>query len=267
MARLTGKVALVTGAGSMNGGMGNGKATAIRLAQEGAAIAALDLDLDAAEETCALIRDEGGRALALAADVTQEEHVRAAIAQCLSEFSQIDILQNNVGILKTGGAMDSTVEDWDALVNVNMKAVFLPTKHVLPHFVERGAGVVTNISSIAGLRYLGTPYIGYNATKGSIISFTRNLAAEMAPHGIRANAILPGFIDTPMARNITEQNADDPGDIDWDALDKQRAARIPLGRVGTPWDVANAAVFLASDEASYITGTEITVDGGVSCRV
>ncbi len=267
MARLAGKIALVTGAGSMKGGMGNGKATAIRLAQEGAAIAALDLDQNAAEETCALIRQEGGRAIALAADVTQEDQVQASIAQCLSEFGQIDILQNNVGILKTGGAMDSTVDDWDTLVNVNMKAVFLPTKHVLPHFVDRGAGVVTNISSIAGLRYLGTPYIGYNATKGSIISFTRNLAAEMAPHGVRANAILPGFIDTPMARDITEQNTDDPSSIDWDALDKQRAARIPLGRVGTPWDVANAAVFLASDEASYITGTEITVDGGVSCRV
>ena len=267
MTRLAGKFALVTGAGSMNGGLGNGKATAIRLAQEGATIAALDLHLSAAEDTCDLIRKEGGRAFALAADVTQEDHVQAAIALCLSEFGQIDILQNNVGILKTGGAMDSTVEDWDLLVHVNMKAVFLPTKHALPHFVERKAGVVTNISSIAGLRYLGTPYIGYNATKGSIISFTRNLAAEMAPFGIRANAILPGFIDTPMARDITEQKSDDPDAIDWDALDRQRAERIPLGRVGTPWDVANAAVFLASDEAAYITGTEITVDGGVSCRV
>ncbi len=267
MARLSGKVALVTGAGAMNGGMGNGKATAIRLAQEGATICALDLHLPAAEDTCEIIRAEGGKAIALSADVTQEDQVKQAVADCLSALGQIDILQNNVGILKTGGAMDSTVEDWDVLVHVNMKAVFLPTKHVLPHFVDRGAGVVTNISSIAGLRYLGTPYIGYNATKGSIISYTRNLAAEMAPHGIRANAILPGFIDTPMARDITVQNSDDPDAIDWDALDRQRAARIPLGRVGTPWDVANAAVFLASDEASYITGTEITVDGGVSCRV
>lgn len=267
MKRLAGKIALVTGAGSMNGGMGNGKATAIRLAQEGAAVCALDLHLAAAEETCALIREEGGAALALAADVTQEDQVRSAIASCLSELGRIDILQNNVGILKAGGAMDTTFDDWDRLVHVNMKAVFLPTKHVLPHFVDRGAGVITNISSIAGLRYLGAPYIGYSATKGSIIAFTRNLAAEVAPHGIRANAILPGFIDTPMARNATEQNADDPDAIDWEALDRQRAARIPIGRVGTPWDVANAAVFLASDDASYITGTEITVDGGVSCRV
>jgi NAD(P)-dependent dehydrogenase (short-subunit alcohol dehydrogenase family) len=251
----------------MNGGMGNGKATAIRLAQEGARVCALDLNLSAAEETCALIRAEGGSAVAVAADVTDEEQMQQAIAQCLSEFSRIDILQNNVGILKTGGAMDSSIADWDALVHVNMKAVFVPTKHVLPHFVEQKSGVVTNISSIAALRYLGAPYIGYNATKGSIISFTRNLAAEMAPHGIRANSILPGFIDTPMARQATEQASDDPDAIDWQALDQQRAARIPLGRVGTAWDVANAAVFLASDEASYITGTELTVDGGVSCRV
>lgn len=267
MKRLAGKIALVTGAGAMKDGMGNGKATAIRLAQEGATICALDRDLAAAQHTCDLIVAEGGQAIALAADVTDEEQVKSAVAQCLDRLGRIDILQNNVGILKTGGAMDSTVADWDLLVHVNMKAVFLPTKHVLPHFVERGAGVVTNISSIAGLRYLGTPYIGYNATKGSIISYTRNLAAEVAPHGIRANAILPGFIDTPMARDITEQKSDDPEAIDWEALDQQRAARIPLGRVGTPWDVANAAVFLASDEASYITGTEITVDGGVSCRV
>lgn len=267
MKRLDGKTALVTGAGSMNGGMGNGKATAIRLAQEGARVCALDLSLSAAEDTCALIRAEGGSAMAVAADVTDEEQMQQAIAQCLSEFGRIDILQNNVGILKTGGAMDSSIADWDALVHVNMKAVFVPTKHVLPHFVEQKSGVVTNISSIAALRYLGAPYIGYNATKGSIISFTRNLAAEMAPHGVRANSILPGFIDTPMARQATEQASDDPGAIDWQALDQQRAARIPLGRVGTAWDVANAAVFLASDEASYITGTELTVDGGVSCRV
>ncbi len=267
MKRLEGRVALITGAGSMSGGLGNGKATAIRLAQEGAAICALDLHLDAAEETCDLIRAENGRAHAIAANVTDEAQIMAAVAECLGIFGQINILQNNVGILKSGGAMDTTVADWELLTNVNMKAVFLPTKHVLPHFMERGTGVVTNMSSIAGQRYLGAPYIGYNATKGSIIAYTRNLAAEVAPYGIRANAILPGFIDTPMARDVTEQASDDPDAIDWNALDQQRAKRVPLGRVGTPWDVANAAVFLASDEASYITGTEITVDGGVSCRV
>lgn len=267
MTRLEGRVALITGAGTMNGGVGNGKATAIRLAQEGATICALDIQLEAAEETCERIRAEGGAALALKADVTSETQTAAAVADCLDAFGKIDILHNNVGILRAGGAADTSVADWDLMTDVNMKAVFLPTKHVLPHFIKRGAGVITNVSSIAGLRYLGTPYIGYNATKGAIISYTRNLAAEVAPHGIRANAILPGFIDTPMARNITEQGADDPERIDWNALDQQRAARIPLGRVGTPWDVANAAVFLASDDASYITGTEITVDGGVSCRV
>lgn len=267
MRRLEGRVALITGVGSMNGGLGNGKATAIRLAQEGAKICGVDLHQEAADDTCDLIRAAGGSAVALAADVSDEEQIATAIKRCLDTFGKIDILQNNVGILRAGGAMDTSVADWDLMTHVNMKAVFLPTKHALPHFIERGKGVVTNVSSIAGLRYLGTPYIGYNATKGSIISYTRNLAAEVAQHGIRANAILPGFIDTPMARNITEQNTENPEKIDWDALDQQRAARIPLGRVGSPWDVANASLFLASDEAAYITGTEITVDGGVSCRV
>lgn len=265
--RLQDRVALITGAGSMGDGMGNGKATALRLAQEGALICALDISLEAAQDTCALIEQNGGRAMAFAADVTNEDQIANAVAACLEAFGQIDILQNNVGILRTGGAADTTVEDWDLMVQINMKAVFLPTKHVLPHFIERGSGVVTNVSSIAGLRYLGAPYIGYNATKGSIISFTRNLAAEVAPHGIRANAILPGFIDTPMSRQAIVDNSAAPDQIDWDALGQQRAARIPLGRVGTPWDVANAALFLASEDASYITGTEITVDGGVSCRV
>ncbi|MFT5111622.1 MAG: NAD(P)-dependent dehydrogenase (short-subunit alcohol dehydrogenase family) [Parasphingorhabdus sp.] len=267
MKRLKGKVALVTGAGAMKDGMGNGKATAIRLAQEGATVGVLDQNTEAAEKTCDIIQSEGGTALALTADVTNEAEIQDAISLCIKQFGQIDILQNNVGILRTGGAADTSIEDWNLLAHVNLKAVFIPTKQILPHFIERQSGVITNISSIAGLRYLGAPYIAYNTTKGAIISFTRNLAAEQAPNGIRANSILPGFIDTPMARNVTEQNSEDISTIDWQELDRQRAARIPLGRVGTPWDVANTAVFLASDEASYITGTEITVDGGVSCRV
>jgi NAD(P)-dependent dehydrogenase (short-subunit alcohol dehydrogenase family) len=267
MIDLTRKTALVTGAGSLANGMGNGKATALRLAEAGAAICALDRDLQAAEETCKLIREAGGQAHAIEADVTDEAQMKSAVQRCIAAFGQIDILQNNVGILRTGGARDTTVEDWNLLAEVNLKAVFLPTKSILPHFVERGSGVITNVSSIAGRQYLGAPYIAYNTTKGAIVSYTRNLAAEMAPHGIRANAILPGFVDTPMARDSIIQNAENPDQIDWEDLDRQRAARIPLGRVGTPWDIANTAVYLASDLASYVTGTEIIVDGGVSCRV
>jgi NAD(P)-dependent dehydrogenase (short-subunit alcohol dehydrogenase family) len=225
------------------------------------------VNLSLAEETCALIKAEGGDAIAVEADVTDEKQIKAAVQSCINKFGRIDILQNNVGILKTGGVLETTVADWEETVNINMKAVFLPTKHVLPHFIERGAGVITNISSIAGQRYLGAPYIGYSTTKGSIISFTRNLAAEVAPHGIRANAILPGFIDTPMARDVTIQTSESPDEIDWVELNRIRSEQIPMGRVGTPWDVANAALFLASDEAAYVTGTEIIVDGGVSCRV
>lgn len=267
MIDLNQKVALVTGAGTLANGMGNGKATALRLAEAGATICAVDRNLEAAEETCRLIHEAGGQAIAVEADVTDEERVKTAIQTCIEAFGHIDILQNNVGILRTGGAIDTSVEDWNLLAEVNLKAVFLPTKSILPHFVERGAGVVTNVSSIAGRQYLGAPYIAYNTTKGAIVSYTRNLAAEMAPHGIRANAILPGFVDTPMARDSIIQNAENPDHIDWGELDSQRAARIPLGRVGTPWDIANTAVYLASDLASYVTGTEIIVDGGVSCRV
>lgn len=264
--RLKDKVAIVTGAGSMGGGIGNGKAAALSFARAGARVCVTDIDIKAAEETRDMIRASGGQAIACQGDVTVQSDMVETVDQCLGSFGQIDILHNNVGILITGGATDTTVEDWEKLVHVNMKAVFIPTKVTLPHLIDRRKGVVINVSSIAGQRYLGTPYIAYNATKGSIISFTRNLAAEQAPNGIRANAILPGFIDTPMARDIFVQNAPPDQEIDWDELNRKRAERIPLGRVGTPWDVANAAVFLASDEASYITGTEITVDGGVMCR-
>lgn len=267
MTRLIGKVALVTGAGSMGGGLGNGKAAAIQMAREGVAVLAMDRDLAAAQVTCEIIESEGGQARPLCADVTDESAIKDMIAQGLRVFGHVDILVNNVGILRSGGAADTSVEDWEFLANVNLKAVFLPTKHVLPHFFERGAGVVVNMSSLAGQRYLGAPYIAYNATKGAIISYTRNLAAEVAPHGIRANAILPGFIDTPMARAAVQQGNTEQIEIDWQALDQQRAARVPLGRVGTPWDIAKAASFLASDDASYITGTELIVDGGVSACV
>lgn len=266
MKRLSGKVAVVTGAGTINDGIGNGKAVALRFAEEGAKVCLIDKSLDAAKNTRDMIVQKGGEATAFAADVTDEAAISSVLANCIEQYGHVDILHNNVGILKMGGAADTKVEDWDLLTNVNLKAVFLPTKHLLPHFISRQAGVVVNVSSIAGDRYLGAPYIAYSTTKGSIVSYTRTLAAEYGKDGIRANCVVPGFINTPMSNEIAVQMADGK-EIDWEAADKKRASIIPLGRVGTPWDVANASLFLASDDASYITGTEICVDGGVMCRV
>lgn len=264
--RLDGKTVIVTGAGSMGPGWGNGKAAAALFAREGAKVLAVDLNKAAAEETAAIIRGEGGEAEVFAANVTEEDSVRAMVAACLDAFGGVDVLHNNVGILKPGGPEDTTVADWDLVMNVNTKAFFLPCKHVLPHMVRQGAGSIVNISSISGFRNLGAPYIAYNTSKGSVVSFTRNLAATYAARGIRANAILPGIIDTPMARDATIRNSGKAeAEIDFKELAKARAARIPMKRTGTAWDIAKAALFLASDESAYITGTEIYVDGGLNC--
>lgn len=259
---------MVTGAGSIGPGVSNGRASAIRLAEEGATVCVLDRSAAAAEETCKLICEKGGQSISVVADVTDEGQVARAVNKCLASLGHVDVLLNNVGILIAGGAADTNVRDWDLLTHVNLKAVFLPTKHILPHFVQRQQGVFINMSSIAGFRYLGAPTIAYSTTKGAIVSYTRNLAIEYGRDGVRANAILPGLIDTPMARiSISERLKKPLEDIDWADVEQRRSAMVPLGRVGTPWDVANVALFLASDESSYVTGSEIIVDGGLSCKV
>ncbi len=264
--RLDGKTVIVTGAGSMGPGWGNGKAAAVLFAREGAKVLCVDLNEGAAEEIAAVIRGEGGQAEIFAANVTDEGSVHDMVTACLDAFGRVDVLHNNVGILKAGGPEDTTVADWDLVMNVNTKAFFLPCKHVLPQMLRQGAGSIINISSISGFRNLGAPYIAYNTSKGSVVSFTRNLAATYAARGIRANSILPGIIDTPMARDATIQNSGKAeAEIDFEELAKTRAARIPMKRTGTAWDIANAALFLASDESAYITGSEIYVDGGLNC--
>jgi NAD(P)-dependent dehydrogenase (short-subunit alcohol dehydrogenase family) len=250
----------------MGPGWGNGKAAAVLFAREGAKVLAVDLNEAAAAETVKIIRADGGQAEVFAGNVTDEASVKGMISACVEAFGSIDVLHNNVGILKAGSPVDTSVEDWDLVMNVNTKAFFLPCKHALPHMIKRGKGSIINISSISGFRNLGAPYIAYNTSKGSVVSFTRNLAATYAPHGVRANSILPGIIDTPMARDATIQNSGKPeAEINFEELAKSRAARVPLKRTGTAWDIANAALFLASDESSYITGSEIYVDGGLNC--
>ncbi|MER8764298.1 SDR family NAD(P)-dependent oxidoreductase [Mesorhizobium sp. M0968] len=264
--RLDGKAVLVTGAGSMGPGWGNGKAAAVLFAREGAKVLVADLNKDAVQQTADIIRGEGGYAEIFIGNVTDEQSVKAMVAACVDAFASLDVLHNNVGILKAGSPESTSVEDWDRILNINTKAFFLPCKHALPQMLKQGSGSIINISSISGFRNLGSPYIAYNTSKGAVVSFTRNLAATYADKGIRANSILPGIIDTPMARDATIQTSGkSEAEIDFDALAKARAARVPMKRTGTAWDIAHTALFLASDDSAYITGSEIYVDGGLNC--
>ena len=259
--RLKDKVAIVTGAGSVGPGWGNGKATAVLFAREGARVLAVDIDRDAAEETRALIRNEGGVCEVCRADVADNDQVRDMVADCLARFGRIDILHNNVGIVEVGGPVETSEESWDRVVDVNLKSVFLTCKHALPEMERQGGGVIVNISSIAGIRWTGVPYVSYGATKAALIQFTRSVALQYARRNIRANAILPGLLDTPM---IVEPLKDVYGGGDVQKMIEARNAQCPTGAMGDAWDVAYAALFLASDEAKYITGTELVVDGGLS---
>jgi NAD(P)-dependent dehydrogenase (short-subunit alcohol dehydrogenase family) len=259
MKRLENRVAIVTGAGSSGPGWGNGKATAVTFAREGAKVLAVDINLKAAEETSEIIRGEGGTVLPLRADVSKSDEVKALVERCLAEFGRVDILHNNVGINRKGGAAALSEADWDLVIDTNLKAMFLTCRAVLPVMEQQGKGAIVNVSSITALRYARRPYIAYATSKGGILAFTRTLAIEYAAKGIRANAILPGHINTPM---VHVDNAPHPDGVE--GFIRERDKWVPMGRMGTAWDVANAALFLASDESSYITGTELVVDGGLT---
>jgi NAD(P)-dependent dehydrogenase (short-subunit alcohol dehydrogenase family) len=264
--RLENKVAIVTGAGSIGPGWGNGKAVACLFAQEGAKVLALDLNKAAAEETCHLIEQKGGVAEPLATDVTKEEQIMAAVDRCIALFGRIDVLHNNVGIFDAGSLEETQLATWRQVIGINLESVFLTCKNVIPHMIRQKGGAIVNISSISGFFYLGSPYLAYNTSKGAIVSFTRNLAAHYAAQRIRANCILPGMIDTPMAKDaVIKMSGKTEAELDFEAIGNARNAKIPLGRVGSAWDVAKAALFLAGDDSAYITGTELIVDGGLSC--
>ena len=260
LGRLKGRIALVFGAGSSGPGWGNGKAAAVLYAREGAAIAAVDLRLEAAEETAAIIRREGGTCEAYAADVTREGDVVRVVAAVRERFGAPDILHNNVGITGMGEVPDLAEEEWSRVVETNLTGAFLTCKHVLPMMLERGRGAIVNISSTASIQVNDYPYPAYFAAKAGLNQFTRALAIRYARRGIRANAVLPGIMHTPL---IYTQIAGQFADVD--AMVAKRDAASPMGRMGDAWDVAKASVFLASDEASYVTGVCLPVDGGKSC--
>jgi NAD(P)-dependent dehydrogenase (short-subunit alcohol dehydrogenase family) len=257
--RVKGKVALVSGAGVVGPGMGNGRASAILYAREGARAMATDLHVDSAEETRRMITEEGGECIAFQADVSKSNECRAMIEKCIGTFGRIDILHNNVGISVKGGAVETSEEDWDRIMTVNVKSMFMACKYALPHMEKQGSGSIINISSIAAIRPGMIPVTAYAASKAAVLAFTREVALHYAAKGIRANAVLPGLIKTPMVENFALGAFRDAEDM-W----RKRASTVPLGRGGQPWDVANAALFLASDEANYITGTTLVVDGGVT---
>jgi NAD(P)-dependent dehydrogenase (short-subunit alcohol dehydrogenase family) len=263
--RLKGKVALVVGAGAIGPGWGNGKATAVAFAREGARVFCADINPAAAEETARIINAEGGKAVAHRADVSKAADVAAMVEACASAYGRIDVLDNNVGIAEVGGVVELAEADWDRVFAVNLKSAFLTMKHVIPLMERQGGGSIINISSIASIRYTGVPYATYYATKAALNHLTKTTAVEYAGKQIRVNAILPGLMKTPMVANsagLAKSYAG--GDIEemWRIRDRQ----VPMGFGGDAWDVAWAAVYLASDESRYVTGLELVVDGGITLK-
>ncbi len=260
--RMAGKVVLVTGAGSSGPGWGNGKAAAVLYAREGAQVFAVDRRIEAAAETGTIIEGEGGHCATFAADVAHSDQVADMVASCVAAFGRVDVLHNNVGIAETGGPVEASEESWNRVIAVNQTSVFLTCKHALPHMIAQGAGAIVTIGSVASMRWIGFPYAAYTASKAAVTALMQNIAAQYAGQGIRANCVLPGLMDTPMIREPLA--AAYGGDVDTMLATRHRQS--PTGRMGSGWDTAYAALFLASDEARYITGAQLVVDGGLTLR-
>ncbi len=258
--RVDGKVAVVFGAGQSPGeGLGNGRAAAIRYAREGARVLAANRSIESAEETARIIRSEGFECVAVAADVRRESDLEQAINDAHRRWGSVDILHNNVGVSLGGGDTDVlnvTEEAFDNVYQSNLRGTAFACKHALRIMREQRSGVIINISSAAAVGLY--PYVAYKATKAGVVALTEQLALQNAPFGIRVNCLLPGLIDTPMAVETRSRKWNQPRE----QVLAERNAKVPLGRQGTGWDVANASLFLASDEAAFITGVSILIDGG-----
>lgn len=264
--RLEGKIAIIVGAGQSPGeGIGNGRATVLRFAREGAKVLAVDRNLASAEETASLAKAEGGECVAFEADVTREQTLKAAVAAAEQRWGRVDILHNNVGVSIAGGdasPLDITEEAFDRVAAINLRGTIMACKHALPLMRRQRSGVIINISSVAA--WENYPLVAYKATKAGMIAYTQQLAIQNAAYGIRANVILPGLMDTPMAVDTRARTSGRPRA----EVAAERDARVPLrNRMGTAWDVANAALFLASDEAAFITGVALPVDGGALVKI
>jgi len=259
MNRLQNRVAIVAGAGSVGPGWGNGRATAVRFAEEGAKVFAVDRSEQ-------FLRETVSRAPGIAThvcDITDSGAVQGMVAACEQKFGRVDILVNNVGGSAPGGPVEMSEESWDAQLEHNLKGLFLACKHVLPVMERQKSGAIVNLSSTSGIRWGGSAHIAYATSKAGILQFSRSLAAQYAARGIRVNTVVPGQLHTPLVEaRLAGQRAG--GDVQ--KLLQERLARIPLGFAGDGRDTANAVLFLASDEARFVTGAEIVVDGGMTIR-
>ena len=261
--RVAGKVAIVTGAGSIGPGIGNGKAAAIVYAREGASVMLVDNNLNAALETKSWIDNEDGICFSFRADVGNSADCKNIIEECIKKYGRLDILHNNIGIEIPGGIDEISEESWDKVLNVNLKSMFLLCKHALNYMEKQRSGSIINISSINAIRTLPALSIAYSVSKAGVIALTREIAVQYAPKGIRANAILPGMMNTPMV--TAALTGAYGGDVE--QMNIMRDRMCPTGKQGEPWDTAYLGLFLASDEAKYITGASFIVDGGLTCTV
>jgi NAD(P)-dependent dehydrogenase (short-subunit alcohol dehydrogenase family) len=252
--RVQGKVALVVGAGTMGppgGKLGNGRAAAILLAKEGARVVAADISLEAAEATVVAIKENGGEAIAIQGDVSKETDAEKMIEATLNHYGKLDILDNNVGIYLSRDIIDMSGEEWDNIMAVNVKGIFLMSKYAIKAMMNNGGGTIVNISTIWAMQP-GPGVAAYNTSKAAVLALTKCMAVEYAPYGIRVNCVVPAVIDTPLFDSVTTPEGK-----------KKRLERIPLKRMGLPEEVAQAVLFFASDESAYTTGETLLVDGGM----
>jgi NAD(P)-dependent dehydrogenase (short-subunit alcohol dehydrogenase family) len=264
--RLEGKVAVVIGAGSIGPGWGNGKAAAVLFAREGARVLCADIDEGAARETAQIIAGEGGQAEAIQADASRSADVERVMASCVERFGRLDVLDNNVGIAEVGDVVELSEQSWEKIIAVNLTSCFLAMKHAIPIMERQGGGSIVNISSVASIRHSGVSYAGYYTTKAAMNHLTATTAVDYAARHIRVNAVLPGLMKTPMVAAAVEGLAASYGADDVEEMWRVRDAQVPMGHMGDAWDVAHAALFLASEEARYITGVALVVDGGLTLK-
>nr|WP_296768846.1 glucose 1-dehydrogenase [Rhodococcus sp. (in: high G+C Gram-positive bacteria)] len=260
MARFDGKVVIVTGAGSIAEGWGNGRATSALYAEEGARLVLVDRNEEALARTAEIVEARGAECITVTCDVSNAEGVATYVDSAVTAFGKVDILQANVGIGSIGSLLDYEQSKWELMFRVNVTSLFLAAKAVVPHMKSAGGGSIVNVSSIASMRSVGQPFAAYSSSKAAANQLVRALAVEFAPDNIRFNSVVVGFVDTPTVavayRNLDAETRS--------GLNDQRAATVPLKRQGSAWDIARASAYLASDEAQFVTGTEIVVDGGLT---